>query len=120
MRKKKKGARHSPKYRAPTEQKKRVSRNPTKRRPYATFEEMGKEKQAVHTTMRSENTTNQTRNGTERTHRGDRHINATRKKAKSGILNTFKGSMPEFGTVLGTKDENYKESLENLQECAFQ
>ena len=28
--------------------------------------------------------------------------------------------MPEVGTVLGTKDENYKESFQNLQECVLQ
>ena len=28
--------------------------------------------------------------------------------------------MPEVGAVLGTKDENYKESFQNLQECVLQ
>ena len=38
---------------------------------------------------------------------------------KSGILNTFRGSVPEVGAVLGTKDKNYKESFQNLQECVL-
>ena len=32
-----------------------------------------------------------------------------RKKNKAGILNTFKGSVPEVGAVLGTKDNKFKE-----------
>ena len=27
--------------------------------------------------------------------------------------------MPEVGAVLGTKDKNYKESFQNLQECVL-
>ena len=39
---------------------------------------------------------------------GGRHRNNTINKTKSGIPNTFKGSVPEVDAVLGTKDENYK------------
>ena len=56
----------------------------------------------------SENTNNQTRTGTERASRGDRHRNATKKKTNSVIPNTFKGRVPEVGAVIGTKDESYK------------
>ena len=96
------------------------SRIPTKRRPGAAFGKMGEEIQVGHTPTPSENTKNHTRTGIERAIRGGRHRNITRKKENSGILNTFKESVPEVGTVLGTKDENYKESYQNLQDCVLQ
>ena len=99
--------------------KKRGSRTPIKRCIEATFKEMDEETQAGQTTTPSENINNQTRTGTQRSSRGDRHRNATRKK-KSGIPNTFKGSVPEVGAVIRTKDENHKESFQNLQECVLQ
>ena len=77
---------------------------------------MGKETQADHTPTHSENINNNTRNGTYRASSGGRHKNAAK---KSGILNTFRGSVPEVGAVLGTKDKNYKESFQNLQECVL-
>ena len=72
--------------------------------------------QVGHAPTPSENSNNQTRTGTERDIRGGRHRNDTRKKTKSGIPNTFRVSMPEVGTVLGTNDKNYKESFKNWQE----
>ena len=42
------------------------------------------------------------------------------KKTKSGIPNTFKGSVSEVGAVLRTKDDNYNETFQNLQECVLQ
>ena len=68
--KKKKGAIHSPKYRSTTKQKKRGSRNLTKRCPEATFEEMGEDIKSVHTSTPSENTDNKTRSRIERNGRG--------------------------------------------------
>ena len=41
-------------------------------------------------------------------------------KKMSGIPNTFKGSVSEAGAVLGTKDDNYNETFQNLQECMLQ
>ena len=79
---------------------------------------MDEETQAVHTPTPSDKTNNHTRNGSERASRGGTHRNATRKK-KSEILNTFKGSMLEVGAVIGTKDTNFKESFQNLQECVL-
>ena len=77
---------------------------------------MSEETQAGHTPTLSDNTNNKKRTGTERSSRRVRNINVTRNKTKSRIPNTFKGSVPEVGIVLGTKDENYKESFQNLQE----
>ena len=68
---------------------------------------MVEEKQGGHTPAPSDITNNKTRTGTERDSRGGRHRNVTRKK-KSGIMNTFKGSVPEVGAVIGTKNENFK------------
>ena len=68
----------------------------------------------------SENINNQTGTGIERANRGGIHRNSTRKKRKSGILNTLKGIMPEVGAVLGTKYENFNEIFQNLQYSAFQ
>ena len=62
----------------PPRRKKRI-RILTMRRPGATFEKFGKETQVVHTPTPSENTNNQTRNGTERASREGRHRNSTRK-----------------------------------------
>ena len=42
------------------------------------------------------------------------------KKKKSGILNTFKGSVPVVGAMIRTKDKNFKESLQNFQESVLQ
>ena len=39
---------------------------------------------------------------------------------KSGIPNTFKGSVPEFGAVLRTKYKNYKEIFQNFHDCVLQ
>ena len=47
--KKKTGARHSPKYRDPTEQREKRKKDPIKRCPGATFDKMGEETQAGHT-----------------------------------------------------------------------
>ena len=77
---------------------------PTKRRPGETFDKMGEETQAGHTLTPSEKTNNQNRTGTERASRGVRHRNATIKKTKSGLSNTFKVSVPEVDAVLRTKD----------------
>ena len=41
-------------------------------------------------------------------------------KKLSGIPNTFKGSVSEVGAVLRTKDDNYNETFQNLQECVLQ
>ena len=79
---------------------------------------MGEEKQAGHTPTHSDNSNNHTGTGTERDSREGRHRNYTRKKVRNP--NTFKGSVPEVGAVLGTKDQNYKESFQNLQECVLQ
>ena len=81
---------------------------------------MGKRTQAGHTPTPSENSNNQTRTGTERVSRGVSHINSTRKKKNPGIPNTFKGSVTEFGAVLGTKYDNFKEIFQNLQESVLQ
>ena len=80
---------------------------------------MGKEKQAGHTPTTLEDIKNKTRNGIDRASRGGRHRNTTRKK-RSEIINTFKGSLPEVGAVLGTRDNNFKESFQNLQEGVLQ
>ena len=64
---------------------------------------MREETQAGNTPTHSGNTNNQTRTGTERASRGGRNRNVTRKKNKSGLHNTFKGSVLEVGAVLGTK-----------------
>ena len=81
---------------------------------------MGEKTQTGHTPTISEKSNNHTESGTERSSRGGRHRNTTRKKTKAGIPNTFKGSVPEVGAVLRNKDENYKESFQNLQECVLQ
>ena len=47
--------------------------------------------------------------------KGGRHGNVTRNKIKLGISNTFKGSVPEVGVVLGIKEKNYTEGSQNLQ-----
>ena len=80
---------------------------------------MGKETQAGHTPRPSENTNNQSRIWKERASRGGAHTETPQERKKSGIPNTFKRSLPEFGAVLGIKDENYKEIFQNLQECVF-
>ena len=38
---------------------------------------------------------------------------------KAGIPNTFKVSMPEIGTVIGKKDENFKEIFQKFQESVL-
>ena len=45
-----------------------------------------------------------------------RHRNATRKKTKTRISITLKLNLPEVGSVIRTKDNNYKEIYHNLQE----
>ena len=47
-------------------------------------------------------------------------LKTTRKKTKTGSPITLKGNMTEFGAVLGTKDKNYKEIFQNLQENVLQ
>ena len=49
-----------------------------------------------------------------------RHINTTRKKTNTRIPITFKVNVPEVGTVLITKENNYKESFQNLQDNILQ
>ena len=48
------------------------------------------------------------------------HKNATRKKNDTGITVTFKLNVPGFGAVLGTKDKNYRETFQSLQENVLQ
>ena len=52
--------------------------------------------------------------------RRGRHRNFTGKKTGSGIPKTFKGSLPEVGEVLGSKEENFKERFQILQEIILQ
>ena len=40
---------------------------------------------------------------------------AMRRNNRAGILNTFKESVPDVGAVLCTKDDNFKDILQNLQ-----
>ena len=67
---------------------------------------MGEETQAGHTPTPSENINNQTRAGSDRATRGGKTQKLHKKRKKSGIPNTFKGSVTEVGTVIGTKEEN--------------
>ena len=49
-----------------------------------------------------------------------RHIKDTRIKRNTKIPIKFKGNVPEVGTVLRTKNKNYKESFQNLQDNVLQ
>ena len=49
-----------------------------------------------------------------------RHRMTVRRNTKTRITIAFKGNMPTFGAVLRTKDENYKVSIQNLQENVLQ
>ena len=81
---------------------------------------MGEETQSGRTSTPSETSNNNTKTGTERSSTVGSQINNTRKKMKSGILNTFKVSVSEVDSVLGTKDNNFKESFQNFQESVLQ
>ena len=76
---------------------------------------MGKKTQAGHTPTPSENSKNRNGTGTDRASRVGIHRKSAIKKTRSGILNNFKGSMPAVGAVIRTKDENFKESFQNLK-----
>ena len=84
------------------------------------FKKMGEETQSGRTSTPSETSNNNTKTGTERSSTVGSQINNTRKKMKSGILNTFKVSVSEVDSVLGTKDDNFKESFQNFQESVLQ
>ena len=99
-----KGARHSPIKISPTKQRNGI-RIPIKRCSWATFEKMGKKTQVGHTPTPSENTYNKTITRIERSSSGGRHRNVTRRKINSGVPKIFKGSLPEVGAMLGTKDK---------------
>ena len=76
--------------------------------------------QTGHTTTSTDD--NQAESGTERSSREGqsiRHRDSTRKKKNTRIAITFKGNLPEVGAVIGAKEENYKESFQNLQESAL-
>ena len=51
---------------------------------------------------------------------GGAEIETPQERKKSGIQNNSKGSVPKVGIVLRNKDENYKESFQESQECMFQ
>ena len=118
-RKKKEGVSQSLKYRAPTNQEKR-KKDPHQEKPRGDTQEMGKRAQAGHTSMPSAYRNNQTKNWTERDSRGGRHKKYASKKTKSGVPNTLKRSMLEFGAVLSSKEENIKEIFQNFQESVLQ
>ena len=75
---------------------------------------MREETQVGHMPTPSKNSNNQTKTNTERAIRRVSHKNTNRNKTKKGILNTLKGSVPEVGEVLRTKDENFKKSFQKL------
>ena len=82
---------------------------------------MGEQTQTGHTPTSTYDNQPETR--TERASReaqSSRHRKTTRKKTKNRIPITFKGNVTKVVSVLGTKDKNYKEIIQNLQENVLQ
>ena len=114
-----KGARYSPKHRAPAEQrKKEVGPPPRDAQGRHSRKWARRHKQATH--PRPQRTSKIMPVPGQRGPVGGQTQKRHKKKAKAGILNTFKGRVPEFGAVLVTKDDHYKESFQKFQECVLQ